>query len=272
MPREHAARNTLAFVIVAAALLVACGRIAGQSHTADEFQQRLFIASFSLGSGLDARYQQEEKRLQAVCKGRDPACFAKHFSAVRQRVATLRSQPRASAQVVGHLVAVLKVSDEEFGGLAIGIEVETSSDPARIGTWLKDVGDWGYGIHVSGVRPQGEWLQLTQVPFVGAAWLSATQPDLTAEVVPITNQILELQPLAATFPNGGKGAVTAGSYLVTRISEGRVEFRSEVATDFSCGEAVEPPRVMPPLLRAVPAEFFNADGTPRFVLKYQRGC
>jgi hypothetical protein len=51
-----------------------------------------------------------------------------------------------------------------------------------------------------------------------------------------------------------------------------VEFRLEVESDNGCGDDIPAPPVMPPLLRATPSEFFDAEGTPRFTTKYTRGC
>jgi len=259
-------------IAVAILMLVGAGGVKGQTGTANDFQERLFIANFILDRGLDVRYQQESRRLLEICQFYSPECFGEHFTEVRQRIATLRSEPGSGAEVVGHLVAVIKVSGREYGGLTIGIDVETADDPVRTGTWRETVGDWGYGIYVMGVRPREEWLQLTNLPIVGHAWVSKTEPSLSAHVSAFEGTIVNLQPLVAAFPDGNSRSISAGSYLIKEVTDGRVRFRAEIPTDFACGHPAERPDVMPPILHAGAAEFFNEDGTPRFSVKYQRGC
>jgi hypothetical protein len=43
--------------------------------------------------------------------------------------------------------------------------------------------------------------------------------------------------------------------------------------DMPCGlDAIPPPAVMPPTFRAPASAFFDAQGRPRFAVKYTKGC
>ncbi len=233
---------------------------------------RLFIAVFYLDGEIDALYQAETNRLLQICNAYGSACFSGHFSPVRRPVARLYSLPDSTGPVVGNIHAVLKLSGQEYGGLTIGLDVATPTAGERSATWMATVGDWGYGIYVSGVRPRGSWVQLFGTPFPHQPWLSLSEPAFSGEVLSIDGEILRLRSVTATSPNGEITLVRDGQYLITSVSDEVVEFRIELAADMACGETVEPPQQAPPMLRAAPAEFFDADGTPRFSFVYQKGC
>jgi hypothetical protein len=230
---------------------------------------RLFTAVLSL-RGVEAMQALERARLLALCREDDYACLARRLNPRRRRVATLRAGPSSAAGVVGYVSAVLAV--EQGMGLVVGLAVDTSDTPTRSATWIRNVGDYFYGVHVEGVRPRGEWLELSPLPLLGQAWMSAGEPDLSASVVPLVGEIRDLRPLRATFPDGTRRAIDRGSYLITKVHGRSVEFRAEVESDFDCGENRPRPRVPPPTLRATAADFFDADGTPRFRTKYVKGC
>jgi hypothetical protein len=234
--------------------------------------ERLFVAVFSLPEELDELYQTENQRLLSLCTVYRSACFSEHFAGVRRPVAVLRSSPDPAGPVVGQIVAHLKVSDQEFGGLDIDLEVEHADAPGRFHRWPNPIGDWGYGIYMSGVRPQPGWVQLFGAAFPPHAWLSVEGQELSGHVLTLPGQILHIRPLRATFPDGVVRLVEEGSYLVTEVTGDAVVFRSEIAADMPCGEPVEPVETMPPLLRSAPAELFEPDGRPRFTVEYRRGC
>jgi hypothetical protein len=247
------------------------GRAVESVHVSATPAERLFIATFTLDREIDELYQAETNRLLAICGVYGAACFSQHFVPARRVVAEVRSAPDAGSTVVGQIHAVLKVSGQEYGGLTIDLEVEAADLPERSGTW-RNAGDWGYGIHVEGVRPQGTWVQVFGQPFPAQAWLSVEEPAFTAHVLPISGESLHLQSVRAASPEGVLRNVPDGSYMVMSTSQDVIEFRAEMEDDMSCRPPLETTAAMPPILRTTPEEFFSPDGTPRFRLQYQRGC
>ena len=233
---------------------------------------RLFIAVVHLGADADELYEKEYDRLLGICKRYTSACFSENFSSARRLIAELHSAPNSASPVVGSVHAVLRMSGEPDVDLAIGFDVERTSNPGQFAVWLNTVGDWSYGIYVCGVRPRGGWVQLVGAPFPSQAWLSTRSTSLSALVQPIAGEILRLQSVRATLPNGVRGRIPDGPYLIVRSSQATIEFRAEVPSDMPCGDSIRPPKVMPPILRTTPAEFFNQDGSPRFSFVYARGC
>jgi hypothetical protein len=232
--------------------------------------QRLHLATFALAPHADAPFQHEGARLDGLC-GADVACRAKRLRTTTRRIAPLHADEGVTSPVVGYVVARLGL--DASGAMTFALDIESGTEPDRRQTWIASVGDYTYGIHVAGVRPRPEWLQLVGLPIVGDAWTPRTGADWTAHVEPLDGGIVvELQPMEAMFPDGSTRMTERGSYVVTDVHGDRVAFRAEVGSDYDCGADVPRPAVMPPLLRAPAGAFFDADGTPRFAEKYTKGC
>jgi hypothetical protein len=218
-------------------------------------------------------YGAETERLLGICKFHVAECFARHFSVKRLVVASVHSSPDANSPVVAYVYAVLKLPGDQHGGLTVGLDVELAASPGQFVTWMETVGDWGYGIFVSGVRPRGQWVQIFGAPLPASAWLAVESASFPAIAESIEGMILGLEHVRATSRDGARKRIRSENYyMILRSSPKGVEFRSEVAIDMPCAEPVEKPPMMPPILRAPPAEFFNADGSPRFAVAYPKGC
>jgi hypothetical protein len=234
--------------------------------------ERLFLAQFSL-SIIEEPYQKEYARLAQVCKDSRFDCMKQNLVPFRAPVATVRHAPDPSSPIAGSIVAVMKLQQyEQSGNISFGLDFESANTPGRPVTWINDVGDWGYGIHVAGVRPQGDWIQLIGAPFPASAWIPALGESFSGYVEPLDDQILNLESMQATGPDGTPRTIRRDAYKILSSKAGTIEFRAEVPSDMACGEEVKPPSVMPPTLRAPASEFFRPDGTPRFATKYTRGC
>lgn len=240
--------------------------------------ERLYVVGLSLRN-LDAIYVRENERLERLCPPPRPdndMCLRRNVASSRERVVTLHSAPSARSRASAFVNAFPTI-DPSDGTLRIGLDLETAVRPREFIPWIADVGDWGYSIHIDGdARPQGDWVQLLHPALSEAAWMpnEAPEPDagLYVHVDSIAGHILQLQRLEATDASGSRVTIEPGDYLITRLSNGVVEFRLEVEWDFACGDEIPEPTVFPPLLRANPAEFFGADGRPRFSTKYTKGC
>jgi hypothetical protein len=232
--------------------------------------ERLSIAILELRGDTDETYQHENERLEAICKASTPDCISANFKPVRQRVAVLHLRPNSSSPPVAFVYRTLKLRKD--GTLGFGLDIELVSRPNRFVSWIIDVGDWGYGIHISGVHLRGQWIQAIGPPLPAHSWLATNSPMLSTIVTPLTGEILDLSPLRARWPDGTTRLVRGGSYLIRRVTKRGIEFRAEVPSDFACEENIKPPRVMPPRLWTTPAEFFAPDGSPRFSAAYTKGC
>jgi hypothetical protein len=223
-------------------------------------------------SGIEEIHRRERERLIDICKGTVGECFSRNVHPVRLRVGLLHARPDSSRLAVANVHARLEVRQAEFDGLGFGLDVELIAKPGQFIPWVADVGDWGYGLHISGVRVRGRWIQLIGSPLPPSAWLPMDSQTLPATVTPLTGQILRLPPLRARWPDGAMRAISEGPYLFYRAAEDRIEFRAEIPSDFPCGEDLTPPSVMPPRLRTTPKELFGPDGAPRFEGVYTKGC
>jgi hypothetical protein len=217
--------------------------------------ERLGVAILGIGVDADALYQRERA--------------SPNFTPVRRRVSTVRSAPGPTAGVRGYLHLVLKVRKQD-GGLMYGLDFERAEAPGRFETWLDSVGDWGYGIHVPGLRARGTWVQLIGPPFDGDAWIDGETPALSASVEPVQDQLLALRGVRAT--RAGREQRQTGTFLIQRVSGGSVTFRQEVPSDMPCADDVKPPGALPPSWQAPAREFFDAQGRPLFDVAYPKGC
>jgi hypothetical protein len=236
-------------------------------------EDRLLIAVFHLGPEIKQLAKEEFDKLLAACGTHLPRCFEKHFTSARRQIAVLRARPDPASPPVGFVHALLRLSDEH--ALEIGLDLELADKRGEFLTWMRTVGDWFYGIYVSGVRVDGDWLQLMEAPLPAAAWVTKASPSLEIDVLPIEGELLGFKPLPASFPDGRRRQIPLGGYLVQRVRDGVVEFRAEVPSVRPCDgreSAKEPPKAVPPTLRTPAAELFDPDGTPRFLYMYQKGC
>jgi hypothetical protein len=213
-------RRSAGLGLASVALLCASVAILAQAASVgpQAAAERLFVAVFSLGSDVDEMVRVEHDRLLAICKSYSASCFSQHFPGKRQSVAVVHSSPSAASPVVAYVHAVLRPGNKHYGPFIIGLDVELASARGEFKPWMDTVGDWHYGIHVSGVRPRGKWVQLIQAPFPSQAWLSAESSSFAAYVQPIAGEILALQSVRATFPDGSRRRIPDGNYVIMRSS------------------------------------------------------
>jgi hypothetical protein len=262
-----------AWLAAGSVVVLAPGSVGARAPQPSGLESRLFLASFGLGGDVDPAYQREYRRLEGLCKPFTAACIATHVRTARDRLAPLRKRPDAAAPVVGHVVA-FRHAPKDVATLSIALDVETAETPVRTARWRseQDLGDWGYGVFVAGVRTAPGWVQLVGLPLVGDAWLPIDAPDFGAHVEPLSGAIVSLPAMTVRRADGTPTRIPNAAYKVTRTDGGVVEFRAEIPTDMPCDDEAKAPVVMPPLLRANLAELFDRDGTPRFFTTYTRGC
>jgi hypothetical protein len=139
-------------------------------------EERLFIAVLHPGQEIKRLAKEEFDKLLAACGTHLPRCFEKHFTPARRQIAVLRARPDPASPPLGFVYALLKLSDEH--ALEIGLDLELADERGEFLTWMRTVGDWFYGIYVSGVRVDGDWLQLMGAPLPAAAWVTKASPSL----------------------------------------------------------------------------------------------
>lgn len=241
-------------------------------------KDRLFIAIL-VPARIDRMYQAELDRLTRLCLGKPLGCQSQQFLSHREQVGLLRERPTSDARVTGTIYASLRMrrgqySDPSYGDfetLAVALEVEAPRHPGVYREWIPDVGDWGYGVYISGVLVRNGWVSFVNSSIV-EGWLSPDQGALTVDVTPLKGEIVHLSPLLASWPAGVERAIEPGQYLITNVIGDRIEFRQEIESDFACGKEVEPPATMPPTLHTTADHLFNLDGSARFDVVYTKGC
>ena len=154
--------------------------------------------------------------------------------------------------------------------LGYRLEFRPRGTPRKAAVWLDSVGDWGYGVKIPGVRIRGTWIRLFGAPLPATSWINGAL--LRADAGSIEGRLVTRPRLLAVWLDGTRRSIVAGSYLVERIRGSEVTARAEVPTDFSCGEEVKAPVVMPPSVRIAAQDLFSREGAPVFSETYGRGC
>jgi hypothetical protein len=237
------------------------------------YSRRLTLADFHFGDAVNATFGLEFTRLDELCRFHEFDCLQQNFRPTRVRVAIVRRRPLPDSQVVGQIVASLAIRKdvEQWGHVGIGLEFEPEGSLAPM-MWIADVGDWGYGIHFTGVVEHSGWINPSTKPFPDDAWVSTrTNPNFEGFSGSIEDSIVGLSPLEL-IDGRQKRLIPDGSYKILKIRNDTVWFRPEVPSDYPCGEDVKPPKKFPTTLKAPAAQFFEPDGTPRFQQVYTKGC
>jgi hypothetical protein len=197
------------------------------------------------------------------------------MAGARFRVANLHAAPTASSRVVAVIFEERRLADQN--GLHFEWTIELTANPSVPLPWPEGDMAFDYGLHVAGVQRRGDWVRLlTSIPVDG--WLRTNDINAPGDhplyvyVHPLEDEIVNLGPLSAEWPDRRREQTQEGSFRILRVANDTVEFRQEIPSDYPCGEQVTDPAPLPPTLRARTSEFFNSDGTPRFAEKYTKGC
>jgi hypothetical protein len=259
----------LAVIGISGAPLRTNGAVNQSSRSQLEFADRLNIAELYV-EGLDPPYNRELQRLDELCRNREhlQACRVANLRRTFVRVVSVHAGASDSSPILGELNAVLEFHPRY--GLGYRLEFRPRGAPRKPAVWLDSVGDWGYGVEIPGVRIRGTWIQLFGSPLPATSWINGAL--LRADAGSIEGRLVTLPRLLAVWLDGTRRSIVPGSYLVERIRGSEVTVRAEVPTDFSCGEQVEAPVVIPPSVRIAAQDLFSRDGAAVFSETYGRGC
>lgn len=261
-----------ACVAVVLAIFPTVAALPAQQSTL-ELAQRLSIAKLHI-DGLDVPYDRELARLNGICasSGDAQACGALNLRPLAVKSVPVYGGASTGSAILGEIVAVLQVRAPH----GLGYRLEYLPRGAQPVIWIDDVGDWTFGIEIPGVRTRGTWIQLFGAPFARVSWINGATPSVTAgtvaQVEPIEGHLLWLPALPAAWPDGRRGPITAGSYLVERIRDNEITVRAEIPTDFPCSEVLKNPSVKPSSVRIAVRDFFSPEGDALFSYTYWRGC
>ena len=229
--------------------------------------------------------RDESTRLEGLC-GAEPmmsaaarsdwiACRSKNLRSDPHQIATVHAAPSDGSAVVAAIFEERIIFDA--GELLAKLTVQPAAKPGVRLPWPESRLAYDYGLHLAGVQHRSGWVRLlSSIPVDG--WLQITPEEPTGPlpiyvwVSPLESQVVELRPLTATWPDGTRRQLEAGSYVILKAGADVIEFRAEIPSDFECGNPVTDPVPVPPTLRAPASELFDSDGTPRFATKYTRGC
>lgn len=107
---------------------------------------------------------------------------------------------------------------------------------------IKQIGDWGYGIHLNITGWENGFAQLPYSFLSDTAWIPAgDEPNsLNGHATTFVDQIVSLPSTAVkVYPNGQSQKLQRGNYVIEKIYQGTFIIRKEVPTDMPCGENVE---------------------------------
>lgn len=246
------------------------GSSSSQSFGAGNAADRLYVADLFLTDAIYSALTQERARAQPMCANDKDleGCIFRESRPLSIHFVRVRSAPSFTAPITGDLLLVGRKSSVDW---RFALVYRLAADGSRR-TWFRDV-DSGYGPHLSGVRSHAGWIGLSGAPFDTDVWIYAgTDHNLQGEASSIAGYVLELHDIRVRTSDGRR-RVLSGPYFIVQVDRaGIVSFRQELDIDMPCGEDVSPPSIMPPTFRAPASAFFDADGRPRFELKYTKGC
>src|SRR5688572_16494659 len=275
--RVSTAQSWVVVCLAVSACATPAGQLEPELPTVDRipFSERMWTVQIS--NGVNEAFPGEFRQLTRVRGDASSvtgltadawyACQAKNLRSAQYRIASLHAAPTASSSVVASIFEERRVN--AIGEPEFVWTVERTSNPGVPVVWPDAEFAFDYGLHVAGVQRRGNWVRLlTSIPVDG--WLRITTlPEIPDDapvyvyIQPLTTQIVNLSPLTAQWPDGRKGTVQEGAFLIQQVVDRTIEFREEIPSDFACGEQVTDPVPLPPTLRAPASEFFNPDGTPR---------
>ena len=241
------------------------------SSAAASAADRLHVADLFISDDIYKASLREEARVERICKNATDvaACTTRERRALTLHFVRVRTAPSLSAPIAGDLFLVIgRRPKTELPAIVYRAAID-----GRLRPWTRDT---DYGPHLAGVRSRDGWIGLSGAPFDGDVWIYGgrdTDSRLRGEASSIVRQILDLHDVHARRADGRTVIVPSGAYFITRVDRGGVvTFREELDIDMPCGEEVKPPTVMPPTFRAPAGAFFDAQGRPRFAIKYTKGC
>lgn len=242
--------------------------------------QDIFFAWLSPGQVVDPIYQKEDARLLKICKTHLAECFRKHLQEKIMPLAKVYGEPATSGKPLGEIVGIMKVSDYEYGGLSLGLGFRPAHSQ-KVQTWIKDAGDWGYGIPHYALDQKKEWVLFPASPFKKPVWVKKKQDSLEINVDSLIGNLFWFKaPIVAVNSKSGKmkkiiPRANTVRYYFLKIENGKIYFRKEIPSDMPCGdeakEKYQPPST-PTVYWAKRKAFFNSQGAPIIFPGYGKGC
>ncbi len=221
---------------------------------------------------INQDYQNESRRLLEECGGYNSACFGEKMNPIEWKLADVSESPDANGSIIGEIVAYLYVGSEKYSGLQIGLGFRPTGREDLV-DWMRQIGDWGYGINFYIFRLVDNWIQLPSDPFPKSAWIRTDNPNFNIRVYSIKDMLLRLPEVPSTnIESREQEQLLSGNYLIVDVTAKHVVVRPEIPSDMPCGEDITDPSPLPPTYEIDRKEMFDTNNKPRFFVAYPRGC
>ncbi len=179
------------------------------------------------------------------------------------------SEPNSEAIKVGQMISYYEPDVSNF-------IVQFLSSNGTVKKELRNIGDWGYGIHLNVIESTKEFARLPESYFGNSAWVRmGNQPQtLNAGVSSYVEEIIYLPGIkATTYPSGELTTLKSGNYVVEKYEKGVYIIREEVPTDMPCGDEVPPTDLSKVARYKLPIKsLMDAYGEIVIEIAYPRGC
>ena len=179
------------------------------------------------------------------------------------------SEPNSESNKVGQMISYYEPDVSNF-------IVQFLSSNGTVKKELRNIGDWGYGIHLNVIESTKEFARLPESYFGNSAWVRmGNQPQtLNAGVSSYVEEIIYLPGIkATTYPSGELTTLKSGNYVVEKYEKGVYIIREEVPTDMPCGDEVPPTDLSKVARYKLPIKsLMDAYGEIVIEIAYPRGC
>lgn len=179
------------------------------------------------------------------------------------------SEPNSESDKIGRAVAYYEPELSNF-------IVQFLSSDGTIKKELREIGDWGYGIHLNTIDTTEEFARLPDSYMGKSAWvIMGNRPQmLNARVTSYVEQIVHLLTVKASdYPSGQLITLKSGNYVVEKYEKGMFIIRKEVPSDMPCGDEVTPTDLSKLARYKLSIKhLLNANGEFVIDIAYPRGC
>ena len=184
-------------------------------------------------------------------------------------VCNLYSRPDIDSDQVGQITTYYDPSEKNFILQFINKEGHTVGE-------FRDIGDWGYGIHMNVVNHHSEFVQFPESYLGYEAWvkLGEKMGSLHGYVSSYIGQIVALPSVSVrSLQSGDTLLLKEGHYVIEKWREEAYILRLEVPTDMPCGD--DPTEInldSLPRYELPTNNLFTAKGDIIIGIAYPRGC
>jgi len=152
-------------------------------------------------------------------------------------IGNVYSKPDTLSKQIGFLTA-------KYNPTVYNFELNFKSDHNQTLKQIKEIGDWGYGIHINVIDTIGDYVKLSNKYFKTQAWIftnpnQAKQDLISGGHSTFVDQLVTLP--ACNSKQIGTNLTTkllSGNYYIKSYLNGEFSLRKEIPEDMDCGEEI----------------------------------